>query len=107
MELLVTILSVYLALSIALACAFGIFLANRKELRRMARELEAIRRESETVTPPPGGPVNLNRRSQILRLSRMGEPPETIAAMVGAPPAEVNLALKVAKLPLELFETRA
>ncbi len=105
MDLLITILSVYLALAIALACGLGVFLLTRRELRRLSRELESLRELSSMSVPAAGSaPINLHRRSQILRLDRMGEKAETIAAMVGAPQAEVDLALKVAKLPLQLFQ---
>jgi hypothetical protein len=42
--------------------------------------------------------VNLSKRSQVIRLSRRGEPIETIAATLGLPRREVELLLKVHQL---------
>ncbi len=39
--------------------------------------------------------VNLSKRSQVIRLARRGEPPETIAATLSLPRREVELLLKV------------
>jgi hypothetical protein len=57
--------------------------------------------EAEERASTPGVPspvrrsVNLSKRSQVIRLSRRGEPVETIAATLGLPRREVELLLKV------------
>jgi hypothetical protein len=57
---------------------------------------EAEDRASSTAGPPPARrSVNLSKRSQVIRLSRRGEPIETIAATLGLPRREVELLLKV------------
>jgi hypothetical protein len=44
---------------------------------------------------PPRSSLNVSKRTQVLRLSRRGEPPEKIAALLGLPIREVELLLKV------------
>jgi hypothetical protein len=58
-------------------------------------------REAEERALSPAAPVvarrsvNLSKRSQVIRLSRRGEPVETIAATLNLPRREVELLLKV------------
>lgn len=57
---------------------------------------EAEQRVNSTGPPiPVRRSVNLSKRSQVIRLSRRGEPVETIAATLGLPQREVELLLKV------------
>jgi hypothetical protein len=57
---------------------------------------EAEERVSAPGAPPPARrSMNLSKRSQVVRLSRRGEPVETIAATLGLPRREVELLLKV------------
>ena len=57
---------------------------------------EAEERASIPAAPfPARRSVNLSKRSQVIRLSRRGEPPETIAATLSLPRREVELLLKV------------
>jgi len=49
--------------------------------------------ESAAVAARPG--MNLNRRSQALRLHRRGETPDEIARLLSMPAGEVRLLLKV------------
>jgi hypothetical protein len=57
---------------------------------------EAEERVNAAGAPPPARrSVNLSKRSQVIRLSRRGEPIETIAATLGLPRREVELLLKV------------
>jgi hypothetical protein len=57
---------------------------------------EAEERASTPAAPfPARRSVNLSKRSQVIRLSRRGEPPETIAATLNLPRREVELLLKV------------
>lgn len=57
---------------------------------------EAEERASSAGVPlPVRRSVNLSKRGQVIRLSRRGEPIETIAATLGLPRREVELLLKV------------
>jgi hypothetical protein len=61
-----------------------------------ARLHEAEERVNAAGAPVPARrSVNLSKRSQVIRLSRRGEPIETIAATLGLPRREVELLLKV------------
>lgn len=61
-----------------------------------ARLHEAEERVNTAGAPVPARrSVNLSKRSQVIRLSRRGEPIETIAATLGLPRREVELLLKV------------
>lgn len=62
-----------------------------EEQRKMAREGPALPRQS----------MNLGKRSQALRLHRMGEPPERIASALGISRMEVELLLKVHQTVLD------
>ena len=53
----------------------------------------AVAAEPSAVPVRPG--MNLNRRSQALRLARRGESPEQIASRLGLPTGEVRLLLKI------------
>ena len=44
---------------------------------------------------PPRSGLNLNKRSQVIRMSRRGEQAEKIAASLNLPQREVELLLKV------------
>ena len=60
---------------------------------------EAEQRAGVLVPPaPPKSGLNLNKRSQALKLYRRGELPEKIAAALGLPRREVDLLLKVQKI---------
>ena len=66
-------------------------------------------REAEERAESPGAPlparrsVNLSKRSQVIRLSRRGEPVETIAATLDLPRREVELLLKVHQVSVASF----
>ena len=63
-----------------------------------ARSLAPARAEIEPAEPssvPVRPGMNLNRRSQALRLARRGESPEQIASRLGLPTSEVRLLLKI------------
>jgi len=73
-----------------------------EELGRRLEEMDARWRKSESQAAPaesaavavrPG--MNLNRRSQALRLHRRGETPGEIARLLSMPAGEVRLLLKV------------
>lgn len=50
---------------------------------------------SSAAGSPPMESMNINKRSQVLRLYRRGESPEHIAAVLHLPRTEVDLLLKV------------
>jgi hypothetical protein len=90
-----------------------VFLAFKRELHELRSRvtrldftlrLDAMNtrlREAEERAIAPGLPaparrsVNLSKRGQVIRLSRRGEPVDTIAATLGLPRREVELLLKV------------
>jgi len=62
----------------------------------MTRIADAEERTGVLVPPPaPKSGLNLNRRTQVIRMSRRGDHPENIAASLGLPKQEVELLLKV------------
>jgi len=93
-----------------------VFLALKRELHELRSRvtrldftlrldaMNARLREAEERAASPGTPlpvrrsVNLSKRSQVIRLSRRGEPVETIAATLDLPRREVELLLKVHQL---------
>jgi hypothetical protein len=96
----------------AIVC-LAVFLSLKRELHelrcRVTRldftlRLDAMNarlNEAEERASTPGAPVparrsvNLSKRSQVIRLSRRGEPIENIATTLGLPRREVELLLKV------------
>ena len=66
---------------------------------------DAEERAGVLVAPsPPRSGLNLTKRSQALRMSRVGEKPEKIAAALSLPRKEVELLLKVQKIVLHSNE---
>jgi hypothetical protein len=60
------------------------------------------------VAPPPArSGLNLNKRSQALRMSRRGEKPGEIAASLSIPQNEVELIMKIQKIVLSGLEPPA
>src|SRR6202142_3660317 len=96
----------------AIVCLL-VFLALKRELHALRSRvtkldftlrLDAMNtrlHEAEQRASTPGVPiparrsVNLSKRGQVVRLSRRGEPAETIATTLGLPRREVELLLKV------------
>ena len=77
----------------------GGFQTATEELRSGLQEAEE--RAGLLVAPaPPKSGLNLNKRSQVLRMSRLGAPPEKIAAVLSLPQNEVDLLLKVHQIML-------
>ena len=72
----------------------------RTQLNGVAEQLQEARREAASSTtafiPRPG--MNLNKRSQALRMQRRGDPPSEIASALGVPLQEVDLLLKVHRI---------
>jgi hypothetical protein len=71
------------------------------ELKTQMAELRARMRDAEEragvlVAPaPPKSGLNLNKRAQVIRMSRRGEHADKIAASLNLPRREVELLLKV------------
>lgn len=71
------------------------------ELEKKVAELSERLREAEeragmlTAPEPPKSGLNVNKRTQVLRLSRRGEQTENIVALLGIPRREVELLIKV------------
>jgi hypothetical protein len=114
---------------LAACCIFGLFflLSFEKEIRRLKSRLagrqagdtactrdlkvqlgelnermrDAEERAGIPITPPsPKASLNLNKRTQVLRMSRRGERSENIAASLSLPRREVELLLKIHALVL-------
>jgi hypothetical protein len=115
----------YVVLGAGLIVCIVLFLSLKLELRRRAGAaggrsrmeetvdglsvaFEQIRARLEEAVPPPavfpgwsGNPsINLNRRGQVLRLFRRGDPPRQIASALGMRQGEVDLIIKVHQLVL-------
>jgi hypothetical protein len=109
---------------LAVGCVFGLFflLSFEKEMRGLKARLagrqagesasahdlkiqlhqlnerlrDAEERAGVPIAPPmPKASLNLNKRTQVLRMSRRGERPENIAASLSLPRREVELLLKI------------
>ena len=78
------------------AAAQALF-AQVEEMRAELRDAE--QRTAQLVPPaPPRSGLNLNMRTQVLRMYRHGEGEEQIASRLGLPRTEVALLVKVHKL---------
>lgn len=71
--------------------------AELDQLRQSLREMEETTGMMVAPEPPRSG-LNLNKRSQALRMYRRGEVSEQIATALGLPRREVDLLLKVQKI---------
>jgi hypothetical protein len=72
----------------------------RATLSRVENEFAAAREETATFAPPaaptaPSISMNLSKRTQALRMHRRGEPLDQIASVLGIPPREIELLVKV------------
>jgi DNA-binding NarL/FixJ family response regulator len=80
--------------------------AFARDLKRQLSELAERLRDAEEragipIAPPSPKPsLNLNKRTQVLRMSRRGERTENIAASLSLPRREVELLLKIHALVL-------
>jgi len=116
----------YVVLAAGLIACIVLFLSLKLELRRqhgsgsggrqveetvdgLSAAFEQIRARLEDAMQPQtavsatwsGSPsVNLNRRGQVLRLSRRGDTPRQIASTLGMRKGEVDLILKVHQMVL-------
>ena len=77
------------------------------QMRESLEQLQSALRESEERTgvlvppTPPRSGLNLNRRSQALKMYRRGDPPQQIASALGLALTEVELLVKVHQIVLE------
>ena len=78
----------------------------RKEIGDFRGQLADLRRELEMM-PALGPPsanatgINLNKRTQALRMMRLGQDADSIAASLNLPRNEIELLAKIQKLILE------
>lgn len=75
-----------------------------EQIRSQVAELEQRRSPAADWSAEPAS-VNLNRRGQVLRLHRKGEPSSQIASALGMSQAEVRLIVKVHELTRPSPET--
>lgn len=72
-------------------------LAGRVEsLEQQAADLR--RQPAEAFPDASRTAMNLNKRAQVLRMHRRGEPPEQIASLMEVPRQEVDLLIKVHRI---------
>lgn len=68
-------------------------------------ELAVLKKEMESmpalVATPGGAGINLNKRTQALRMMKLGEGPEHIASALSLPRKEVELLVKVQRMLLD------
>jgi hypothetical protein len=83
--------------------------AVRVSLANLSKRLEETERQTGLLAPPPPtrSGFNLSKRSQAIRMSRRGETPSQIAAVLELPQGEVDLLLKVHRLVVSLPVTSA
>lgn len=120
-------LAPFVLLTAGIAACASMFVSLRREIERLSRRVkrqqeqfaalqtqlaaelegakvrlqEAEERAGVMVAPTPArSGLNLNKRSQALRMSRIGEKAENIAVALGLPRKEVELLLKVQKIVL-------
>lgn len=68
-----------------------------KCLSEVRAEMESLEDRSQLLVPPVPSKsgMNLNKRTQAIRMLHRGEAPEQVAAALGLPLGEVNLLWKV------------
>ena len=122
LDFLISPAALYGFYALGLVLALSLFLTLKREIRRLERrcaaqqnlvtnlmagtgaELEELKtrlkeceeRSGMLVAPQPTlTGLNLNKRSQILRMLRLGEPADRICSALGVKPQEVELLDKV------------
>lgn len=81
--------------------------AEIEQLKQSAAEnglrlQDAEERAGVLVPPPPlQSGMNVNRRTQVIRMCRRGDRPESIAASLNLPRGEVELLLKVHRMAVD------
>jgi hypothetical protein len=72
-------------------------LATRFE--SLEQQAETLRRQPVDASPEAGRvALNLNKRAQVLRMHRRGDPPDRIASLLEVPRQEVDLLIKVHRI---------
>jgi hypothetical protein len=72
-------------------------LASRFE--GLEQQAEMLRRQPAEASPDAGrAALNLNKRAQVLRMHRRGDPPDRIASLLEVPRQEVDLLIKVHRI---------
>jgi outer membrane murein-binding lipoprotein Lpp len=65
----------------------------------LEQQTEALRRQPAAASPDAGkAALNLNKRAQVLRMHRRGDPPDRIASLLEVPRQEVDLLIKVHRI---------
>jgi hypothetical protein len=74
--------------------------AIEKTVRSLSAELQELRQlpTSGSASAFPRAGLNLTKRSHVLRMHRLGHPPEKIAAALEVPRQEVELLIKVHRI---------
>jgi hypothetical protein len=103
----------YAAIALGLAATLALFFSlkiemrrdSRRERRRVDELLERLHAATPVATPetvfvpaPGRTGLNINRRTQMLRLLRKGENASHIAAALGVPQKEVELLMRVQEM---------
>ena len=105
-------LAYYGALSVAMSASLYLFVTVARDLESLKRKvdrnngaleakvatLSALRRPQATATG-----VDINQRTQVMRLARRGDRPEQIAAELRVPKNEVELLIKVQRAIVREF----
>jgi len=65
----------------------------------LEQQNETLRRQPAEASPEVGkAALNLNKRAQVLRMHRRGDPPDRIATLLEVPRQEVDLLIKVHRI---------
>jgi hypothetical protein len=65
----------------------------------LEQQTEALCRQPAVASPDAGkAALNLNKRAQVLRMHRRGDPPDRIASLLEVPRQEVDLLIKVHRI---------
>ena len=80
--------------------------AAEQRIAALEADIQELRKELETMPSSAAIPVgsagiNLNKRTQALRMMKLGEGPEHIAATLSLPRKEVELLAKVQRMLLD------
>ena len=71
----------------------------------LEHDISELRKDIASGVPPvnqiPNTALNVNKRTQVLRMMRMGDGPEHIAAALSLPRKEVELLVKVQRILME------
>ena len=79
---------------------------NQRNMEALAARFESLQEQAaelrrlpvEDVPDAGRAALNLNKRAQVLRMHRRGDPPERIASLLEVPRQEVDLLIKVHRI---------